>query len=151
MTENTITAAIDQDLRKALKERDRLRIDTLRMIKSALKNKQIETGDELEREKEIEVISSYARKCKESISEFRRGEREDLLSRAERELEIVMGYLPEQLSEEEIRDEVRRAIEDTGASSPRDLGRIMGTVMGKFKGKVDGSEVKQIALDLLEE
>ncbi|MFO7914846.1 MAG: GatB/YqeY domain-containing protein [Candidatus Krumholzibacteriales bacterium] len=151
MSKDTITAKIDQDLVKALKSRDRLRVDTLRMLKSALKNKQLETGDELDRDQEIAVISSYARKCKESIDEFRRGGREDLLSRAEDELEVVMEYMPQQLGEDEIREELKKVLADTGASSPRDLGKVMGIMMGKFKGRVDGGEVRQVALDLLEE
>ena len=151
MSKDTITEKIDRDLVKALKSRDRLRVDTLRMMKSALKNKQLERGEKLERDKEIEVISGYARKCRESIDEFRRGGREDLLSRAEDELEVVMEYMPRQLSEDEIRKELEKVIADTGASSPRDLGRVMGIMMGRFKGRVDGGEVRQIALDLLEE
>ncbi len=151
MSKDTVTAKIDQDLVKALKSRDRLRVDTLRMMKSALKNKQLETGDELNRDQEIAVISSYARKCRESIDEFRRGGREDLLSRAEDELEVVMEYMPQQLGEDEIREELKKVLADTGASSPRDLGKVMGIMMGKFKGRVDGEEVRQIALDLLEE
>lgn len=151
MSKDTITEKIDRDLVKALKSRDRLRVDTLRMLKSALKNKQLERGEELERDQEIGVVSGYARKCRESIDEFRRGGREDLLSRAEDELEVVMEYMPQQLSEDEIRKELEKVIADTGASSPRDLGKVMGMMMGRFKGRVDGGEVRQIALDLLEE
>jgi len=151
MSKDTITEKIDRDLVKALKSRDKLRVDTLRMLKSALKNKQIERGGELERDQEIGVISGYARKCRESIDEFRRGGREDLLSRAEDELVVVMEYMPQQLGEDEIRKELEKVIADTGASSPRDLGRVMGIMMGRFKGRVDGGEVRQIALDLLEE
>lgn len=151
MSRNVINNKIEEDLRKALKERDRLRTDTLRMLKNELKNRQLEEGEELKEKQEIEVISSYARKCRESISEFRKGGRDDLLSRAEDELEVVMEYMPEQLDEKRIEEEIKKAIEQTGASSPRDLGKIMGIIMGKFKGRVNGSEVKQIALDLLEE
>lgn len=149
MAGNKLAAGIQEDLKDAIRGKEKVKLKVLRMLLSALKNAQIEQGGELDEEKEIEVISSYARKCRESIAEFQKGAREDLVSNERAELEIVTAYLPEQLDENEIRIELEKIIEKTGASTPRDMGRIMGPIMSKFKGRVDGSLVKQMAIDIL--
>ncbi|MDZ7860156.1 MAG: GatB/YqeY domain-containing protein [Candidatus Krumholzibacteriota bacterium] len=149
MAGNKLAAGIQEDLKDAIRGKEKVKLKVLRMLLSALKNAQIEQGGELDEEKEIEVISSYARKCRESIAEFQKGAREDLVSNERAELEIVTAYLPEQLDENEIRIELEKIIEKTGASTPRDMGRVMGPIMSKFKGRVDGSLVKQMAIDIL--
>jgi uncharacterized protein YqeY len=149
MGKNALTERIHNDLKSAMKERDSLRISTLRMLLSELKNEQLKERGELEEEKEIAVLGSYARKRKESIKEFEKGGREDLAESERKELEIVMAYLPQQMGAEEIEAELRRIIDETGASGPGDIGRIMGAMMGRFKGRVEGNEVKRIALELL--
>jgi len=149
MAENKLTEKIQQDMKAALKEKDREKLSTLRMILNALKNAQIEERGELSEEKELQVISSYAKGIKESIEQFEKGGREDLVEKERRELEIVMSYLPKQLSEDEITQEVQKVISELEASGPRDIGRVMGEMMKRFRGRVDGKVVNRIVSEML--
>jgi uncharacterized protein YqeY len=149
MSGNMFVKKIQNDLKAALKDKNKVKLNVLRMLLSALKNAQIKKGDELDEEEEIGVMSSYARKCRESIVEFQKGEREDLVSKERADLEIVSFYLPDQLDKAEIEVEIRKVIKETGASTSRDLGRVMGPIMSKFKGRIDGKVVKQMALEIL--
>jgi hypothetical protein len=149
MSGNVITKKLSEDLKTAMKEKDKLRISTLRMLLSEMKNAQLEERGELSGEKELAVLSSYAKKRKESIKGYEQGGREDLAEKERKELEIVMAYLPEQAGEDEIRAEIRRVIAETGASGPGDMGKVMGPVMARFKGRADGNVVKTIAVEEL--
>jgi len=149
MAGNIIARKIQEDLKAAVKSQDKVRVSTLRMVLSALKNAELDEREELSDEKELAVISSYARRIKESIEEFRKAERSDLVTREEAELTIVMSYLPEQMNDDEIRREVMNVISDVGASTPRDMGRVMGEMMKRCKGKVDGAAVNRIVSELL--
>lgn len=151
MEGNIIAKRIQEDLKKAVKARNKLWISTLRMLLSVLKNAELDEREELTEEKEVAILASYARRCRESIEEFSRGGREDLVEKERAELDFVMHYLPEQLSIEEIEKEARRVIEETGAAGPRDMGRVMGAMMNKLKGRVDGGVVKERVSKLLEE
>jgi len=121
----------------------------LRMLISSLKNAQIENRGELSVGQELQVVSSYAKKLKESIEQFEMGGREDLVEREKKELEIVMGYLPKQLSEDEITQEVQKVISELGAESQKDIGRVMQEMMKRFRGKVDGKVVNSIVSEML--
>ena len=138
MPGNILAQKIQDDLRGAVKAQDKSRISTLRMVLNALKNAELEEREELSDEKELAVVASYARRIKESIEEFGKAAREDLVAKEQAELAIVLSYLPEQMSDEEIRREVSRVIAEAGATTPRDMGRVMGEMMKRFKGKVDG-------------
>lgn len=137
------------DLRNAVKARDKNRISVLRMMINALKNAELEEREELSDEKELAVIASYARRIKESIEEYRKAAREDLVAKEAAELAVVMAYLPEQMSDEEIRAEAASVIGELGAATPRDMGRVMGEIMKRFKGRVDGAAVNRIVSELL--
>ena len=149
MAGNIIAHKIQDDLKVAVKAQDKVRVSTLRMILSALKNAELEEREELSDEKELAVIASYARRIKESIEEFKKGERGDLVAQEEAELAIVMSYLPEQMADDEIRREAAKVAADVGASTPKDMGRVMGEMMKRFKGKVDGAAVNRIVSELL--
>jgi hypothetical protein len=149
MAGNVIAQKIQEDLRIAVKAQDKPRVGTLRMILNALRNAELEEREELSDEKELAVIASYARRIKESIEEFRKAAREDLVAKESSELAIVLSYLPEQMSDEDIRREAARVIADLGASTPRDMGRVMGEMMKRFKGKVDGAAVNRVVSELL--
>jgi len=149
MERNIITKQIQDDLKDALKARDKQRISTLRMLASALKNAEIEAREELEKDKELAVVSGYARRCRESITEFEKGGRDDLVAKEKYELDIAMTYLPEQLGADEIEAEAVKVIEEIGASGKRDMGRVMSEMMKRLKGKADGSTVKNTVSDLL--
>lgn len=150
MAGNIITTKLQDDLKTAMKEKDKLRVSTLRMLISEMKNEQLRERDELSEEKELSILTSYAKKRRESIKGFTQGGRDDLAENERLELEIVMTYLPEQIGEDEIRAEVEKIIAETGASGPQDMGRVMGPLMAKFKGRADGGVVKTIAMEQLQ-
>lgn len=136
---------IDQDLVKALKSGDRLAADTLRGLKSDIKYFQLEKRvDEVSDEDIIGVISSSAKRRRDSIEQFKAGGRQDLVDKESRELEIVQQYLPQQLTEDDIEKIVKEAVEETGAQSPSDMGKVMKAVMPKVKGRADGKIVQKI-------
>ncbi len=149
MQGNAYMKRIQEDLKGAVKAQDRAKVSTLRMLLSALKNAELEEREELTEEKELAVLSTYARRVKESITEFEKGDRDDLVTKEKAELEIVMRYLPEQLSDEEIEIEIKKVIDEVKAEGPKDMGRVMGEIMKRFKGRVDGKSVNRIVSGLL--
>jgi hypothetical protein len=149
MAGNIIAQKIQEDLKTAVKAQDKPRVSVLRMVLNALKNAELEEREELSDEKELAVIASSARRIKDSIEEFRKAERSDLVAKESAELAVVLSYLPEQMSDEDIRREAARVIADIGAASPRDMGRVMGEMMKRFKGKVDGAAVNRVVSELL--
>ncbi len=156
---------IQLNIKKAMTEKDALTVSVLRMIMAAVFNKEKEkrnkiskTEEELEKldklsqltdEEVIEVISSEAKKRKDSIEQYEKGNRKDLADQEKKELEILVDYLPEQIDEEEIRRLVKEKIEELGASSLQETGRVMGAVMPQFKGKADGNIVSKIVQEEL--
>ncbi|MDD3642705.1 MAG: GatB/YqeY domain-containing protein [Candidatus Krumholzibacteria bacterium] len=148
MEENVLAKRIQGDIKIAMKAGDRLRLDTLRMLLSELKGAQIDEG-ELSVEREIAILSSSARRRKESIREYENAGREDLASKERAELEIVTAYLPAQMDEAAIEAAVRSIIVETGALGPADIGKVMGAIMSRHKGAVDGNLVKNVAMRLL--
>ncbi len=140
---------IVQDLKEAMLAKDELRISCLRMIKTSIKNKQVEKGRDLKDEEVQAVISSLVRKGKEAVEEFTKGGREDLAKKEEQELKIFYKYLPEQLSKQQIESVLRDIITEVNASSPKDMGRVMKAAMSKLAGKAEGKVVSEIARTLL--
>ena len=151
MKRNYMAKKIQEDLMNAVKDRNKPLVSTLRMLLSALKNAELEEREELTEEKEMAVLAGYARRCKESVEEFEKGGRDDLVAKERAELEIVMSYLPEQLSNGEMEAKAAELIEELGAAGPRDLGRVMGEMMNRYKGRVDGRTVNRIVTQLLQE
>jgi len=163
----TLKQKIQQDTKLALKEKRERELSTLRMLLSAVINKEKEkrykiskekpdlSGEELEKESQlvddevIEVVSSEVKKRKEAILEFEKGKRQDLVEKERRELEILQKYLPEQLSEEEIRELAKEAIDKIGAKELKEMGKVMAELMPKIKGKADGGLVSKIVKELL--
>jgi len=140
---------IVRDLKEAMLAKDEVRISCLRMLKTSIKNKQVEKGRELKDEEIQAVVSSLVRKGKEAAAEFLKGGREDLASKEEQELEIFYKYLPEQLSEQEIESVLRAVISEVNATSPKDMGRVMKAAMSKLAGRAEGKVVSEIARRLL--
>lgn len=137
------------DMKEAMKAKDKVRLSTIRMINSLIKNAEIEKRGELTDEEIIQLLMKYAKQRKESIEMYEKGGRQDLVEKEKAELAIVESYLPEQMSEEEIREIVKKAIEEVGAESVKDMGKVMKIVMPKVKGKADGSLVNKIVKELL--
>ena len=145
----SLSKQITEDLKKAMKAKDVLRISCIRMLKSSLKNKQVEKGRELEDDEIRAVISSMVRKGKEAIKEFTNGGREDLARKEEKEINIFYEYLPQQLTPVEIEKILKEVISELKAESPKDLGRVMKLAMSKMAGQAQGKEVNEIARKLL--
>jgi uncharacterized protein YqeY len=140
---------IIHDLTSAIKEKDKTKLSVLRGLKTAIKNKQVELRQELSEDQIRGVISSEIKKSKEAIEKFNQGSRPDLVDKEEAELKILLGYLPPQLSGEEIKEVLANVIEELSASGPKDLGRVMKSAMPKLTGRADGREVNQLARELL--
>ena len=150
-----LDARIVDDLKKAMKEGDRIRIDTLRMVRSRIQEATVKRRGEEGRDALLtdddvtQVIAAYAKQRRDSITSYRDAGREELATKEEAELALLQDYLPEQLAPEVVREIVTAAIEETGASSPGDMGKVMGKVMPQVRGKADGKVVKQIVRELL--
>ncbi len=135
---------IEKDMREAMKSGDTLRSDTLKMVKTDIMYEKAKTGEDLSDEKVLEVVTRAAKKRRESMEEYRKGGREDLAEKEEKENEIIQAYLPELMSEEEVAKKVDEAIAAAGAVTKKDFGRIMGPLMKELKGKADGAVVKKL-------
>lgn len=142
--------SIAQDLKDAMLLRDRTRVSTLRLLIAAVKNAEIDKRGELSEDELIDVINREVRKRREAIAEFEKGNRPDLVEKEEKELEILKGYLPEQLPVEELRKMIGELIKEMGASSAKDLGRLMSRIMPAVKGRANGKIVNQLAREMLE-
>jgi uncharacterized protein YqeY len=145
----SLNQKIAEDLKQAMKSKDSLRLSCLRMLKAALKNLQVEKGHELGEEEIKAVISSMIRKGKEAAQEFRSGDREDLAVKEEQEIQVLYGYLPQQLTPEQIEANVREIISELSAEGPRDMGKVMKAAMARMAGLAQGKEVSEIAKKLL--
>ena len=137
------------DLNEALKARDEIRVSVLRFLLSAIHNQEIKKQQELSDEEVTAVIQKQTKERRESIEAFQKGGREDLMKKEEAELDILSKYLPQQLSEEEVKNLVTEVIRETGAGSPADFGLVMGAVMGKVKGRADGQLVASLVKEVL--
>lgn len=135
---------IDTDLISALKSKDEITSSSLRMLKSAIKNKEIALGKDLLDSETSEIISKEIKQRKDSAEQYSQGERKDLANKELEEIEILSKYLPKQMSETEIINLVKEAIEKTKASELKDIGKVMGVLMPQIKGKADGSLVSKI-------
>jgi len=142
---------INEEMKLAMKSGDKLRLQTLRSIRSAIIefNK---SGSETKMSDEIatDILMKQAKKRKDSIEMFKQGNRQDLVDKESAELEIINEFLPKQMSEEEIADAVKKIIANSGASSIKDMGKVMGLAMKELKGKADGNLVKDIVKKVLE-
>jgi uncharacterized protein YqeY len=145
----SILSRIDDDMKKALKGGDKLKLTVLRGLKSDIKYRQIELGRDINDDDIIGVLSSATKKRKESIEQFAAGKRIDLAEKETAELRIIRQYLPEELSEEELRKLILESIQETGADSPGKLGLVMKDLMPKIKGRADGKYVNKLVLEML--
>ena len=137
---------IENDFKEVLKKRDKIFISTLRMLKSAIHNKEIEKrGEALQEAELIRIVAKQVQQHKDSIEQFKKGKRQDLVEKETKELEILKRYLPEQLSADEITNVIKKIVKETGAKDKSDFGKVMKLAMAEFKGRADGKLVTQIA------
>jgi hypothetical protein len=139
------TERIQKELTVAMKAKDELRLSVLRMLKTALHNRRIEKGAELDDPEALAVVKSLVKQRRESVEEYRKGNRPELATAEEREIGILEGYLPAAVSEDAIKSAVDEAVKETGAATARDIGRVMKAVMARFAGQnVDGKRVNEL-------
>jgi uncharacterized protein YqeY len=145
----TLEERLVEEMKQAMKSSDKLRLSTIRMIRSGLKNKEIELRKKLEDEDVVKVIQAMVRKGEESVEQFQTGGRMDLVEKEKKEIEILKSFLPQPLSREEILKIIDQSIQETQASSPKDIGKVMKSVMPKIGGKADGKLINQLVKEKL--
>lgn len=133
-----------EDLKDSMKNKDTIRKNTITMVRAAIKQEEVDSRKELTEEEILTIINKEVKERRHSIEEFKKGDRLDLVESSEKEIEILLNYLPEQLTEAELEKIVHEAIEQVNAQSMKDMGKIMGVVMPKIKGRADGSMVNKI-------
>ncbi|MEY8445121.1 GatB/YqeY domain-containing protein [Enterococcus ratti] len=146
----SLLSRLNDDMKTAMKAKDKESLQVIRMIKSSIQNEQIKEGHDLTEEEELTVLSREMKQRRDSLHEFEEAGRDDLAEKVKSEIAIVEKYMPEQLSEADIRQLVQKAITQTNASSVKEFGKVMGVIMPKVKGKADGSQVNAIVKELLQ-
>jgi uncharacterized protein YqeY len=140
---------LNNDMKQAMKNKEKDKLSVIRMIKSSLQNEAIKLGNELSEDQELTVLSREMKQRKDSLNEFEKAGREDLVEKLRTELTFVEVYMPKQLSEEEVTEIVKSAIAEVGATSKAEMGKVMSAVMPKVKGKADGTLVNKLVLQHL--
>jgi len=141
---------IEKDLIGALKKKDELVVSTLRLLKSDMQNYMIEKKlKELKDEDVISIIQKQAKKHREAIEQFKKGKRDDLATKEESELKVLKSYMPEELTEEELKKTIKDVIGELGAQGKKDFGKVMKEVMAKTRGRADGKAVSGLVNELL--
>ena len=139
------------DMKEAMKAHDKDRLAVIRMVRGAVRQQEIDGKKELEDSDVIAVISKEVKMRRDSIEEFNKGGSQDLVEKTQAEIDILMPYLPAQLSEDEVRELVKAAVEATGAKTQKDMGKVMGKLMPKVKGCADGKMVNNIVRSMLQD
>ena len=133
-----------EDLKSAMKAQDKLKLSVIRMVKSAMQMEELNKKRELTDEEVIDVISKQIKTRKDSIKEFEKGAREDLIEATSKEIDILVTYLPKQLTDEEVMEIIEKAFDEIKPESPKDMGKIMKAVTPLVKGKADMGKVSSI-------
>ena len=144
---------IGEDIKTAMKAKDKIRLETVRGIKKAILEKEValrpQGQDSLTEEQEIEILAQLAKQRRDSIEQFSNAGRDDLADKEQQELAILETYLPEQVDDAELESIIDEIITSTGASTPKDLGKVMGVAMKQLKGKADGKKIQAIVKNKL--
>ena len=135
---------LNEEMKQAMKAKDKNRLSAIRMVRSAIQNKEINDRVELDDERVAEVIASQIKKRKDALEQLRKSNRADLVDAESVQIELLQQFLPEQLSEAEIEAAAVQAIEELGATSMRDMGKVMGKLVPQLRGRADNSLVSQI-------
>jgi uncharacterized protein YqeY len=146
----SLEEVIFNDMKEALKGKEKLKLSTLRMIRAAMKNAEISKKDKLTEDEVIGIITNYLKKLEDSLDLFIKGQRPELADKAKKEIKIIKEYLPEQLSEEEIRKIVKETMIKFNFKGLQNIGPAMKEIIPQLKGKADGKLVNKIVRDLLD-
>ncbi|HHW36888.1 MAG TPA: GatB/YqeY domain-containing protein [Bacillales bacterium] len=137
---------LTDDMKQAMRDKDKEKLSVIRMVKAALQNEAIKLGHDLSDEEELTVLNRELKQRKDSLLEFENAGRSDLADKLKAEIEILMIYMPEQLTEEEVEEIVKQTISETNARVKAEMGKVMGAIMPKVKGKADGTLVNRLVL-----
>ncbi len=148
--EPALKQKLTDDLKQAMRDRDKVKLSVIRLVMAAIKNAEIARQTTLDDADILGIIAKEARQRRESVEAFRQGNRQDLVVQEEAELTLLQGYLPQQISREEIMAEARRVIEEVGAQGPGDKGKVMPKLISQLKGKADGREINAVVTELLQ-
>lgn len=140
---------LNEEMKQAMKARDEIRLSVIRLIRSSVKNREIESRHELNDGEITEVVSTLVKQRRESIRMFGEAGRTDLVEKEEKELSVLLAYLPQQFSREEVEALVVQAIADSGAQGPKDMGKVMKAIMPHVTGRADGSLVSAVVKEKL--
>ncbi|WP_054251922.1 GatB/YqeY domain-containing protein [Neofamilia massiliensis] len=138
-----------EDLKTSMKNKDILRKNTITMVRAAIKQEEVDKRIDLDDEGIIQIMGKQLKEKRNSIEEFQKGNRQDLVDQAEAEIAILLEYLPKQLTEEELTEIVKEVLDQGGYTSMKDMGKIMKDVMPKVQGKADGNMVNQVVRKIL--
>jgi len=145
----SIRERLNEDLKAAMREKAKLRLSTIRMIRSEILNKDKEHGQETGEEDILKVLLSMVKKGEEAAEQFSKGRREELASKEREEIRIIQEYLPAQMDDEELRQAVQEAIAETGASSLKEMGKVMGLLTKQLAGRTTGARISQVVKERL--
>ncbi|KRN76347.1 GatB/YqeY domain-containing protein [Weissella minor] len=140
----SLVEQLNADMKAAMKAKDKETLSVIRMLKADLSNEQIKAGHDLSADEELSVVSREMKQHVEERDSYADADREDLVADLQAQIEVLKRYMPEQLSEEEVRAIVQETIQAVGASSKADMGKVMGALMPKVKGKADGKMINQL-------
>ncbi|MFD2759461.1 GatB/YqeY domain-containing protein [Lentibacillus juripiscarius] len=136
---------LNEDMKQAMKRKEKDRLAVIRMIKASLQNETIKLGKKnLSEDEELTVLSRELKQRKDSLQEFKSAERDDLVSKLETEINVIEAYMPHQLTEEELEAVVTSTIQEVNATSKKDMGKVMNTIMPKVKGRADGARINKL-------
>jgi uncharacterized protein len=144
-----IAERLSAQIKEAMKSGDRTRLQTVRLLATSVRNREVELGRDLTEDDLVEVATREMKRRKEAAEAYDRAGRAELAERERAEQAILEAYIPEQLPEEEVRAAIEEAVASTGATGPGDMGKVMGRVMGRLKGRVDGGEVNRLVRERL--
>ena len=139
----SLKETLNNDIKSAMKTKDKETLAVLRMIKTAVQAAEIDKKEELNAEEELTILAREAKQRRESLAEFVKAGRDELVAKTEAEIEIVERYLPKQLSVEEVKEVIATVAEKVGATTQKEFGKLMGAVMQELKGKADGNVIKE--------
>lgn len=135
---------LTNDLKESMKNKEQVKKSVVTLIRAAIKQKEVDERVELDDNAVMDIVSKQLKQRKDALEEFKKAGRDDLISQTEEEIKILLQYLPKQLSDDELRDYIKKAVEQVNATSIKDMGKIMGILMPQVKGKADGKRINNL-------
>ena len=145
----TMKSRLDDDVKQAMRNRDTVRRDVIRYLRSEIRNQEIRVQKDLDDDGVVQVLSRQAQQRRDSIEAFAEADRADLVEKEQAELAIIMEYLPQQMTRDEISELVQQVVADVGATGPGDMGKVMSQIMPQVRGRAEGREVSSMVMETL--